>query len=306
LIYTVTLNPAVDLMITTDQVHLGKLNRASNENYIVGGKGINISVLLNELNHQTTATGFIGGFSGEYIRQQLEDIGIIQKFISIDGISRINVKLKADEETEINGSGPEIKEKEFHRLINLLNNNLSEDDIIFLSGNNANGLTDDSYEKIAKISYENNSKLIVDTNKNLLTDCLKYTPFLIKPNRHELEEIFKCQMHNDDDIIHYAKKLQEKGALNVLVSKGEEGAVLLTENGKSYTSNVPEGKVINSVGSGDSMVAGFVFKYLETNDYLESLRFSAASGSATAFSIGVAPKETINKLVDEIQITEIQ
>jgi len=305
LIYTITLNPAVDLIMTTTQVYLGKLNRASKENYIAGGKGINISMLLNELNYQSTATGFVGGFSGDYIKQQLEDIGIIQKFISVDGISRINVKLKAEEETEINGKGPEIIEEEFHRLTELLKSNLTKDDIVFLSGNNANGLTSDSYKEIAKICYETNSKLIVDTNNDLLTNCLKYKPFLIKPNHNELGEIFDYQMKTDADIIHYAKKLQVKGALNVLVSKGEKGAILLTENEEVYSSNVPEGEVINSVGSGDSMLAAFVSKYLETNDYSESLRFSVAAGSATAFSMGLATNEEISKLVNQVYVSKL-
>jgi len=305
MIYTITFNPAIDLVMSSDEFDLGTLNRVKKQDFVVGGKGINISTLLREFDLTSTASGFIGGFTGNFIKESLEENGTIPKFIDAEGNTRVNVKLKAGEETEINGSGPVITEKEFNLLYQMLDQDLTEKDTLFLAGNTANGLGETSYTKIAQLCKEKGVRFIVDSNKTLLTECLEYEPFLIKPNQDELEEIFGTEISTLDEIKTYAKELQSRGARNVLVSRGGDGAVLLTEDGDFYSSNVPEGEVVNSVGSGDSMLAGFVAKYLETGDYPESLKQGAATGSATAFSVGIAKRNLIEELVKQIEVTNI-
>lgn len=305
MIYTITFNPAIDLVMATDQVKLGSLNRVHAQDYVAGGKGINISVILKELGVDSTATGFIGGFTGEFIEKELEKHNIQSKFIHVEGNTRINVKIKAEEETELNGSGPFIAEKEFDRFYQFLKNKLSAEDTVFLSGNTAKGLNSDAYVAIAKLCQDKETRFIVDSNKDLLTKTLKYEPFLIKPNQTELEEIFNIPITNKLDIINYAKELKNMGARNVLVSCGGDGAVLLTEDGDFYSSNVAEGEVINSVGSGDSMIAGFMAKYIQTTDFPESLKLGAAAGSATAFSVGTADRKQIESLTNHITIKNI-
>jgi len=305
MIYTITFNPAIDLVMSTKQIELGTLNRVKNQDFVVGGKGINVSTLLKEFDLKSIATGFIGGFTGEYIREKLSEEEITPKFIQVDGISRMNIKLKADEETEINGSGPVISEEEFNKLYQMLEEEVTEKDTVFLAGNTANGLDESSYVSIAKLCKEKGTRFIVDSNKKLLTECLQYNPFLIKPNQDELKEIFDEEINTTAEIKKYANKLQEMGARNVLISRGGYGANLLTEEGDYYSSNVPKGEVVNSVGSGDSMLAGFMAKYLQTSDFKESLKQGAATGSATAFSVGIAKKELIDQLINEIEVKTI-
>lgn len=302
MIYTVTLNPSIDYVIKLDHLNNGNVNRVSEENVYPGGKGINVSRILKTLGYENIATGFVTGFTGDFIINSLNDLDIKSDFIKLEsGFTRINVKIKSDEETEINGQGPHISEEKLNELFNKLDE-LREDDILILAGSIPSTLNEKLYEVIMDKVKDSKAKVVVDATKNLLLNVLKYNPFLIKPNNHELEEIFNVRIHNEEDIITYANKLKDMGAKNVLVSRGKDGALLVTEDNKVYLSNVPKGNVINSVGAGDSMVAGFVCGYLNTNSYEEALKLGAASGSATAFSSDLAERELIDKLVNHINI----
>ena len=305
MIYTITFNPAVDLVIQVPNCQLGTLNRSKGEEYVAGGKGINMSIVLKRLGIDNIATGFLGGFSGKYIEEYLENEGILPRFISVEGTTRINVKVKGEVETEINAAGPAVNAEKFQQLMNYFEDVLKED-IVFLAGNAAPGLDETSYVEIVKLCYTRGAKLVLDTTKDFLLSCLPYHPFIIKPNQHELEELFGIKIQTKEELIAYALKLQEKGARNVLISCGGDGAFLITEKGQVFASNVPTGTLINSVGAGDSMLAGFMAKFIETSDYKESLKQGAAAGSATAFSIGIATNMLINELLSKIEITEIQ
>ncbi|WP_245578424.1 1-phosphofructokinase [Atopobacter phocae] len=304
MIYTVTLNPAVDVVLQVEQFEPGTLNRTKKDDYVAGGKGINASIILQRLGHTNVATGFLGGFTGALIESVLVSEGVMTNFIPIDGTTRINVKLKATEETEINALGPTISSESFEQLIAYLTNQLVASDYVFLAGNNAPGLTAEHYVQIAQVCQKVGAHLVLDTNQKLLVACLPYQPFIIKPNHHELGEIFNVTLTNESDILRYAKELQQMGARHVLVSRGGDGALLLTEDGRVYHSNVPDGEVVNSVGAGDSMLAGFVSAYMETSDPLYSLKRGAATGSATAYSVGIATREKIEALLPMIQVEE--
>ena len=305
MIYTVTLNPAIDYLINLDNLEIGRINRVEDEKVYAGGKGINVSNMLKQLGHENTALGFISGFTGDFIVNTLMEKGINNKFIRLkNGFTRINVKVKGKEETEINGKGPAITNDELNELYKILEN-LNSSDILVLAGSIPSTLDDKLYENIMDRIKDKNVKVVVDATKNLLLNVLKYNPFLIKPNNHELEEIFNVKLKNNEEIIKYAKKLKEMGALNVLVSMGKDGALLLTENDEVYVSNVAKGIVKNSVGAGDSMVAGFIAGYLNTNSYSEGLKLGAASGGATAFSYDIATKEYIDEIKKQIIVTKI-
>lgn len=302
MIYTVTLNPSIDYVINLKSLNIGQINRVNSENVYPGGKGINVSRVLKTLGYDNVATGFISGFTGDFIINSLCELDVKSDFIKLNnGFTRINVKIKSNEETEINGGGPHISDEKLKELFDKLSY-LKEDDILILAGSIPSTLSEDLYEKIIKHVENNKVKVVVDATKNLLLNVLKYNPFLIKPNNHELEEIFNVKLDNLNDIITYAKKLQEMGARNVLVSMGEDGALLITENGQVLISNAPNGRVINSVGAGDSMVAGFICGYLNSNSYEEALKLGSASGSATAFSSDLAKKELIYELIKEIKV----
>lgn len=305
MIYTITFNPAVDLVIQVPNCQLGKLNRSMGEEYVAGGKGINMSVVLKRLGVYNVTTGFIGGFSGKYIEEFLEKEGITSHFISVEGTTRINVKVKGEAETEINAAGPIVDAEKFQELVNYFEDVLKEGDIVFLAGNASPGLDETSYVEIAKLCHVRGVKLVLDTTKASLLACLPYQPFIIKPNQHELEELFGVNIQTQEDIIHYALQLQKKGACNVLVSCGGDGAFLVSETGQGYTSNIPKGTLVNSVGAGDSMLAGFMAEFIETNDFKESLKQGVASGSATAFSVGIATRELIEELISHIEIVKI-
>lgn len=305
MLYTITFNPAVDVVMNLDNLQLGALNRVEKDSYVAGGKGINISVLLKRLGYDNVATGFIGGFTGDFIHDSLTAEGVKPEFIKLDAMTRINVKLKAQEETEINGKGPVIDAANIEKLFNYFEERLTEGDAVFLAGNTAPGMTSDHYVRMAQLCQIRKAHFVLDTNKDLLTACLAYHPFLIKPNADELSEIFQTPIDSLASVIHYAKELQVLGATNIIVSLGGKGAVLLTETGDVYQSYVPKGQVINSVGAGDSMVAGFVAKYIETQDYVESLKQGAACGSATAFSVGIAQADLVDALVKEIKVERI-
>lgn len=305
MIYTVTLNPSIDYVINLEHLNVGHINRINSEHVYPGGKGINVSRILKTLGHDNIATGFVSNFTGDFIIKSLSDLDVKSDFIKLDnGFTRINIKIKSDEETEINGSGPDISEEKLNELFDKLSK-LKEGDILILAGSIPQTLKEDLYERIMEHVKNRNVKVVVDATKKLLLNVLKYNPFLVKPNNHELEEIFNVQLESIEDIVTYGKKLQDMGARNVLVSRGKDGALLITENKEVFISNVPKGEVVNSVGAGDSMVAGFISAYINSNSYEEALKLGSASGSATAFSSDLASKELIDKLIREIKIERI-
>ncbi|MCZ0716892.1 1-phosphofructokinase [Aerococcus kribbianus] len=306
MIYTITFNPAIDLIYRLqDDLYPGQLNRSQNEDYIMGGKGLNASLLLKRLGHDTVATGFLAGFTGDFIKQELTRLGIKPYFITVEGTTRINAKVKGQDETEINGAGPEIHPENVQALIDYLQAELTSDDVVFLAGNKGLGMSQADYVAIAQLSHQVGAKLVLDSNADLLTSCLEYHPFIIKPNQDELNEIFDCQVSSQSDVIHYAKRLQDMGAKHVLVSLGGKGSILVTEQGQILAANAPKGQVINSTGAGDSMLAGFIGQYLDNGSLEDSLRQGAASGSATAFSTGIAGAKAVEQLKAQIKITEI-
>lgn len=306
MIYTVTLNPSIDYVISLDSLKEGVVNRTSSENFYGGGKGINVSRMLKEHEVDSIALGFTSGFTGEFIKEYLNKKSISTDFINInDGYSRINIKIKTNSsETEINGSGPKISQNEINLLFEKLEK-LNSNDILVLAGSIHPSLPKNFYEQIMQLIKNKNIKVIVDATGNLLMNVLKYNPFLIKPNQHEICEIFNVQITSNEDLIKYGFKLRELGAENVLISLGKDGAILITEQNEVYTSNVPKGTVKNSVGSGDSMVGGFIVGYLKNSNYEDALKLGAASGSATAFSSDIAEKKLINELISQIQVTKL-
>ena len=306
MIYTVTLNPSIDYVIELDSLNHGSVNRVNEENIYPGGKGINVSNILNELGYKNIALGFISGFTGKYIVDSMIAKNLNCDFIELsNGFTRINVKIKSNEETEVNGNGPNISEEDLQKLYDKIDN-LKNGDILVLAGSIPSTVDDKLYENIMKRLEDKNIKIVVDATKNLLLNVLKYNPFLIKPNNHELAEMFNVELNSTEDVVFYARKLKEMGAQNVLISMGKDGALLVTENDEVFASSVAKGEVVNSVGAGDSMVAGFIAGYLKSNSYEEALRLGAASGGATAFSSDLATREFIDKLVNEIKIEKIK
>ncbi|WP_455248674.1 1-phosphofructokinase [Ruminococcus sp.] len=300
MIYTVTFNPAIDYVVHTDDMQVGAVNRSRQEEVYFGGKGINVSVVLHELGLASKALGFVAGFTGEAIEQGLRADGIETDFIHLEkGFSRINVKIKSGEETELNGQGPEIPEDKLRQLFDQLEQ-VQDGDTIILAGSIPASLPADVYEQILRHLSGKQVRAVVDATRDLLVNVLKYKPFLIKPNNFELGEIFGVPLKDDvDEIVRYAGKLQEMGARNVLVSMAGDGAVLLDENGGVHACGVCKGTVKNSVGAGDSMVAGFVAG-CETGDYDYALKLGTATGGATAFSEGLAKKELIDELLQQL------
>ena len=297
MIYTVTFNPALDYIVKVDHLTLGMVNRTVQEDIYYGGKGINVSIVLNNLGLQSTALGFIAGFTGREISDGVAAMGVASDFIELrEGISRINVKIKSQEESEINGQGPMIHDDELEMLYKKLDG-IQDGDILVLAGNIPNTLPDDIYEKIMARLQEKDIKIVVDATKDLLLNVLKYHPFMIKPNNHELGEMFGVVLKTNDEIIHYAKELQKRGARNVLISMAGDGAILVDENGQTFISAPPKGTVKNSVGAGDSMVAGFIAGYLKSENYEDALKMGLATGSASAFSEGLATKEEVYQLL---------
>ena len=300
MIYTVTFNPAIDYVVHADDMQVGAVNRSRQEEVYFGGKGINVSVVLHELGLASKALGFVAGFTGEAIEQGLRADGIETDFIHLEkGFSRINVKIKSSEETELNGQGPEIPEDKLRQLFDQLEQ-VQDGDTIILAGSIPTSLPSDVYEQILRHLSGKQVRAVVDATRDLLVNVLKYKPFLIKPNNFELGEIFGVPLKDDvDEIVRYAGKLQEMGARNVLVSMAGDGAVLLDENGGVHACGVCKGTVKNSVGAGDSMVAGFVAG-CETGDYDYALKLGTATGGATAFSEGLAKKELIAELLQQL------
>ena len=301
MIYTITLNPSIDYIVRLDKLTTGITNRTTSEEYYYGGKGINVSLVLAELDLDSTAYGFVAGFTGKAIENGIRNDHIITDFIKLkEGISRINIKIKAGEETEINGQGPHISEEELERLLQKIDR-LSNGDTLILAGSIPNTMPDDVYERMMERIKYKDVRIVVDATKQLLVNSLKYKPFLIKPNRQELSEIFDVEVKTEDDIEHYAKELQKMGARNVLISLGGDGAMLIDENGGKHKAGVLKEKVINTVGSGDSMVAGFTAGYVKTGDYAYALKLGSVCGNATAFLPGLATKEKINELLEKFE-----
>ncbi len=301
MIYTVTFNPAIDYIVRMDKpLDPGMTNRSASEDCFFGGKGINVSTVLKNLGIENTALGFAAGFTGKAIVDSLIEKGIEEDFIMLnEGISRINVKIKSDEETEINAQGPNISDEAYEELLNKLDK-LQKDDVLILAGSIPSSLPDDVYEIILERLYDKGVTFVVDATKDLLMNVLRFKPFLIKPNNHELGEMFGTVLKTDDEIEEYAKKLQEMGARNVLISMAGDGAMLITEDGQRFRVGVPKGTVKNSVGAGDSMVAGFVAGYMKTRDYQVALNMGTAAGSATAFSDDLATGDLINSIYETL------
>jgi 1-phosphofructokinase len=299
MVYTVTFNPAVDYIVRTDEMNVGKVNRSKSEEIYFGGKGINVSLVLSELGIKSKALGFAAGFTGRAIEEGVNAKGVETDFVYLnDGFSRINVKIKSEQETELNGQGPRISDEAIDELYKKLDG-LKNGDTLVLAGSIPNTLPSDIYEKILEYLLEKNIKAVVDATKDLLLNVLKYKPFLIKPNNHELGEMFGVTLTGVDEIIEYAKKLKEMGAVNVLISMAGDGAVLIDENGRVHTCGVCKGTVRNSVGAGDSMVAGFIAGSLD-GDYEYALKLGTAAGGATAFSDGLAQKDEIYRLLEQL------
>lgn len=296
MVYTVTFNPAIDYVIRMGEVKLGATNRSKSEEIYFGGKGINVSIVLKELGIESKVLGFTAGFTGEAIEKGLADMGIDTDFVRLEqGNSRINVKIKSEQETEINGQGPDIDDKAIAKLFKKLDG-LKDGDSLILAGSIPESLPSDIYQRILERISGNNIRVAVDATKDLLLNVLKYKPFLIKPNNHELGEMFGVEIKTDEEIEEYARKLQKMGAVNVLISMAGDGAMLIDEFGTKYRCDACDGIVKNSVGAGDSMVAGFMAGSID-GDYDYALKLGTAAGGATAYSDGLATMEKISELM---------
>ena len=302
MIYTVTFNPSLDYVVQVEHFQGDAVNRTSEEHVYPGGKGNNVAVIASNLGMKSRALGFKAGFTGAAMEQMLQEFGCDTDFIALEeGVTRINVKVKSDDEFEINGQGPRISEEKILQLYKKLDA-LESGDVLVLSGSIPNTLPDDMYERIMERLAGTGVRISVDATKDLLMNVLKYHPFLIKPNNHELGEMFGVRLESDGEIAEYARRLQEMGARNVLVSMAGDGAILITEDGSVLKQLPPAGEVINSVGAGDSMVAGFLTGYLKTGSYKEALKLGTAAGSATAFTSWLADHEAIDKLYKILDI----
>ena len=302
MIYTVTFNPSLDYIVEVDDFKLGMTNRTSYEHMLPGGKGINVSIVLNNLGIESTALGFMAGFTGDRICSMLDGYGINTDFIKVDkGFSRINMKIKNIDGTEINGMGPDISGENLDTLLENIDG-LKQGDVLVLAGSIPSCISDDIYRRIMARLKGREVRTVVDATSGLLINVLEYHPFLIKPNHHELGEIFGVKLETKEDVIPYAIKMKEQGSVNVLVSMGGRGAVLVDEQGKVYEADAPEGNLKNSVGAGDSMVAGFMAGYMQTKDYADAFRMGLAAGSASAFSENLATKAEIDEVLKRVVI----
>ncbi len=301
MIYTVTFNPSLDYIVSVEDFRPGLTNRTDSELLLPGGKGINVSIVLKNLGISSIALGFVAGFTGDEVVRRLTEMGVESGFIGIgEGFTRINLKLQSIDGTEINGQGPKISREKVQMLMEQLSR-LEEGDVLFLSGSIPASMPDNTYQKIMERLDNRNVRIVVDATKDLLLNALPYHPFLIKPNNHELGEIFDVELGTRSEVISYAGKLKERGAQNVLVSLAGEGAVLVAADGKVYEAPAPEGVLINGVGAGDSMVAGFMAGYMEKEDYEYAFHMGLAAGSASAFSEYLATKEEILQVYDQVK-----
>ncbi len=297
MVYTVTFNPSLDYIVSVENFRTGCVNRTSAEMVCAGGKGINVSLVLKNLGYESTALGFLAGFTGDEIARRLEKEGVKTDFIYIkDGMSRINIKIRAAQESEINGQGPAVSEEALQKLYWRLDR-LAEGDALVLAGSIPESLPQSVYRDMMQYLEKKHLRIIVDAARDLLVNVLDCHPFLVKPNHHELGEIFGVQLSNKKEVIAYGRKLQEMGARNVLVSMAGDGAALLAEDGRVFEMEAPEGRVKNSVGAGDSMVAGFLAGYLESGDLETAFKKSVCAGSASAFSDRLATAEEVEKLL---------
>lgn len=302
MIYTLTLNPCIDYIMQLDSLNIGHNNRSSSDQYLPSGKGINVSLMLERLGLENIALGFLAGFTGDYLLSMLEDRHLNSDFIFLDeGMTRINVKLKMSEETEINSQGPYISESKLNELYEKIDS-LNSEDVLFLSGSLAKGMPKDFYAKIMKST---NATVILDTVGEPLLECLKYHPYVIKPNQDELSELFGLSLKTDEEIIYYAKELQKQGARHVIVSLGEKGAILVSEEGRVLRAVGIKGEVVNTMCAGDSMLAGFIYGMMTHGDLKESIRLGSACGTATAFSNDLGEKEYIDELLKIAEVYEI-
>lgn len=299
MIYTVTFSPALDYIVDLDELKVGAINRSKKEKMLAGGKGINVSFVLSNLGTKSVAMGFLGGFIGDYIQKQVQSKGIDCDFVRLNGNTRINVKLKGMVETAINGQGPEVGEEKIEELIKKLEA-LNEEDILVISGAIPSNLPSDTYERILDRIKNRRVQLVVDTTKETLLKTLPHHPILVKPNKEELEELFSSSISSDEDLIFYAKKLIEMGAQNVIVSLGGEGAMLVKGGGSHLKQASPKGKAINTVGAGDSLVAGFLDEYVRSRDIEKAFKRGIATGSASAFSEELATLEEVEALLKTI------
>lgn len=302
MIYTVTFNPSIDYICRAEHFVSGKINRTTYEKFLPGGKGINVSIVLKNLGIPSRALGFVAGFTGKEIQHSLQAYGVENQMIEVrEGLSRINVKMKSDDETEINGQGPKIHADEIQQLFEQLDC-LNKEDLLVISGSVPHTLPSDMYEQIMERLSSKEIPIVVDAEKDLLKKVLKYHPFLIKPNNHELSELFQAEIENKEDCLVYAKKLQELGARNVYVSMASQGAVFLSEDGQSYQADAPKGTLINSVGAGDSSVAGFLSGYLKTKDMRFAFYQGICAGSASAFSEELATADQVKALMKSMNV----
>lgn len=305
MIYTITLNPSLDYITDVEDFHTGTVNRTNGESILPGGKGINVSLMLKELGCESVATGFLAGFTGAEIRRLLLEHGLSERFLFLkNGFSRINVKLRSEQETEINGGGPVVSEEEKEALLGWLAQTVGDGDTLVLSGSVPRSLPADIYgEMIRRLSSEN-VRIVADVSGNLMKEILPYRPFLVKPNHHELGEMFGCRIESRDEAVFYARKLQAQGAENVMVSLAADGAVLVTEEAVLYA-EAPKGTLVNSVGAGDSSVAGFLAGGLASENPMKALSLAVAAGSATAFSEGIGDKSTVESLLGQVNVARI-
>ncbi|WP_026694240.1 1-phosphofructokinase [Peribacillus kribbensis] len=304
MIYTVTLNPSIDYIVEVDHFEIHSLNRMKRDNKFPGGKGINVSRVLSRMGIENTALGFLGGFTGNFVEDFLKRETVNCDFTRIQEDTRINIKLKADGETEINGMGPHITQAQYEELVSKIKK-LNQGDTLVLAGSVPPSIAEDFYVTAAKTAAENGVSVVVDTSGPSLLDVVKHRPFLIKPNHHELGDLFSVQIESPSDAVYYAGKLVEMGALHVIVSMAGSGAVLCTKE-NSWFASVPKGSVINSVGAGDSVVAGFTGMYTKTGDLLRSFAYGLAAGSATAFSHDLCQKSDIEDLLHQVNIQELK
>lgn len=300
MIYTVTFNPSLDYIVSVENFKLGLTNRTSSELLLPGGKGINVSTVLMNLGIESTALGFIAGFTGDEVVRRLEQMGVKNGFIRIpDGFTRINLKLKSIDGTEVNGQGPKIGKEKVEQLMEQLDE-LKEGDVLFLSGSIPASMPSDAYQKIMERLKDKGIHIVVDATEDLLMNVLPYHPFLIKPNNHELGDIFGVQLKTREEVIPYGRKLQIMGAQNVLISMAGEGAVLIAADGRIFSTPAPKGILINGVGAGDSMVAGFMAGWMAKKDYEYAFHMGVSAGSASAFSENLATKEEIEAVYQQI------
>lgn len=302
MIYTVTVNPSIDYIVQLNELTLGEVNRMDYDNKLPGGKGINVSRILKELGLDNTAWGFLGGFTGEFVKEALEKTGLKTNFTPIKADTRINVKIKAQAETEINGRGPKLTKEEIAAFTAQFDK-LTADDVVIFAGSLVPSLSDDFYFDLIKVIRQKGAQFVIDTTGESLLKTLPENPLVVKPNNHELAELFGVELNSIDDIVKYGKKLLEMGAQHVLISMAGDGGLMITKD-KVYRSYAPKGTVINSVGAGDSMIGGFTGTYAKTKDPLEAFRYGLACGSATAFSEDLADANKINEILPMIEIEE--